>query len=78
MEQFYLLSKATLAVKSEISQLEVIGHYHDGVTVAVPKVLEKETIEAFNRQTLEHGQKLNLKYNQTMEVKTVFRAATGP
>jgi hypothetical protein len=35
--EFYILSTATLKLKDKYPQIEVIGHYHDGNTIAIPK-----------------------------------------
>jgi hypothetical protein len=54
--EFYLLANGTLRTFEKFPEIEVIGHYHDGNTFAVPIKEKAEVISYYNKQIRELGQ----------------------
>ena len=71
--EFYLLAKATLETIKKFGQnVEVLGHYHDGNTLAVKRHLKDEVISYYSLMVKQFGQALGLHYPQDLEVKRCF------
>jgi len=67
--EFYLIANGTLRTAKEFPEIEFVGHYHDGNTLAIPKDQYKEVVSCYDKHVSDLGKELNLAYPQTMEVK---------
>nr|QYC94343.1 putative phage/plasmid DNA primase [Oedogonium sp. 210] len=70
--EFALLAQSSLNVLSKYKKIEVIGHYHDGNVVVVPKGSQDLIIEELKALMLLVGKSLGLCYKQELEVKSIF------
>lgn len=70
--EFFLLSSTTLSLLSKFKQCEVIGHYHDGNTLLVPRDLQEEVNIFFIKEVERFGNELGLQYKQGLEIKKVY------
>jgi P4 family phage/plasmid primase-like protien len=68
-----LLAQGFLNTVAKYPELEIIGHYHDGNVVAVPKEKYDEIMEFMTLQVKEVGQKLSLGYPQVIEIQQIFK-----
>lgn len=57
----------------KLPKVEIVGHYHDGNTFAIPNKEVDEVIKYYNKQVKVFGEKAKLTYPQVMEVKDIFR-----
>jgi hypothetical protein len=70
--EFYLLAEGVLRTLESFPDIKIIGHYHDGNTLAIPKNQKEEVIQAYNDNVEEIGIELKLLYPQKMEVKNIY------
>ena len=70
--EFYLLANATINIKEKFPEVEVIGHYHDGNTLAVPRDLEPQVSEFYNSEVIRLGKEVKLTYPQSIEIKQIY------
>lgn len=69
--EFALLADTTLRVMEEFD-VELIGHYHDGNVLIVPKDSQNLLIQRFSDKLEKLGKVLGLRYPQRIEVKKVY------
>jgi hypothetical protein len=71
--EFSLISQSTCRVKERFETLEIIGHFHDGLVISVPKEEYEEVIKEFQNQIERVGQRLGLTYKQSFEVQNIYQ-----
>ena len=67
--EFYLLAQATLNTLHEVPNSELIGHFHDGNVVIIPRGEINVYISTMNRHLEVLRQDLGLAYEQVVEFK---------
>lgn len=70
--EFYLLASATLSVKEQFPEIEVIGHYHDGNVFAITNNQVKEVSDFYNSEVKNFAKKVHLSYPQEMKISNTF------
>lgn len=71
--EFVLISKSITETIKRYQTVELIGHYHDGVVLAIPRDLRDEVLEALQEELDSIRIKLGLSYKLEYEVKSVFK-----
>lgn len=67
--EFYLIATGTLLLKEKYPAIEVIGHYHDGNTIAVSRGTEDRVTKDFNSLVEKLGKELSFHDIQTLKRK---------
>ena len=70
--EFSLLANGVLNTLKKYPQMEVIGHYHDGVVVTIPVKLSEDMLAEINYQLKIIGDCLKLAYPQVIVCKQVY------
>jgi phage/plasmid-associated DNA primase len=71
--EFMLISQSVMGTLKRYNSVELIGHYHDGVVLAVPLDQKERVLESLQEELNKVRIKLGLSYKLDFEVKTVFR-----
>lgn len=71
--EFVLISKSIIETIKRYQTVELVGHYHDGVVLAIPRDLRDEVLEVLQDELDSIRVKLGLSYKIEYEVKTVFK-----
>lgn len=70
--EFALLADTSLRVMEKYPEVEIIGHFHHGNVLIIPKSQKDEIIELFGKQVTKLGSDLGLGYPQRIEVKKIY------
>lgn len=70
--EFALLADTTLRVMEEFKEVVLIGHYHDGNVLIVPKDDIDPFLQRFSEKLEQLGRSLGLSYPQKIEVKKIY------
>lgn len=71
--EFVLISKSIIETIKRYKTVELIGHYHDGVVLAIPKGQRDQIMEVLQEELNSIRIKLGLTYKIEYELKSVFK-----
>ena len=71
--EFVLISKSIIETIKRYKTVELIGHYHDGVVLAIPKGKRDQIMEVLQEELNSIRIKLGLTYKIEYELKSVFK-----
>ena len=70
--EFALIANATLNTLEKYPLVEVLGHFHDGIVIIVPKRMEAEVQRCFQDELVRLGREMGLAYKIRIECNEKF------
>lgn len=67
--EFYILSQATIQTIKYHPEVRVIGHFHDGNVLLIPKAQRDKIVNTYTSEVKKLGKDLNLSYPMGLEIK---------
>lgn len=74
--EFALLAETTIQIMHKYEDIELLGHYHDGNVLCIPRHRMESITSDLSAILEEVGKKLGLRYTQKLEIKHIYPEAS--